>query len=188
LNIESVSLLNSGGASYLRLKAHGVYLDLERIEISYFEQGSSRHKIEIFFEGCGSSNALRAYDTTFQINSTTPFDIAVYAIWDTSYLCGFLQEHFVSDSLFMNYSELLATTSINNLLQEFGAVYPNPSKGMIAFDFEAETVSIYNIQYSYINKLDVISGNLDLSHLHSGIYFLQFTQNDKKRLYRIVKE
>lgn len=187
LNIQSVSLLNNGD-SYLRIKAYGVYLNLEQIDISYFHQGSSEHKIELIFEGCASSNALRSYDTTFQINSTTPFDIAVYAIWDTSYLCGFLQEPFISDSVFMSYSELLATTSVSSLSQDFGEIYPNPSKGIITYDFEVESVWIYDLNYSLIEKFEAKSQSLDLSNFQSGCYFLEFIQNNKKRVYRILKE
>jgi hypothetical protein len=188
IDIQSVSLISNNGDSYLRVKTLGFYLDLENIDITYFNQGNTKHKIELIFEGCATSNALRAYDTTFQINSSTPFDIAIYAIWDTSYLCGFLQEPFLSDSVFMTYSELLATTSISSLSQDFGEVYPNPSKGIVSFNFEVDYVSIYDINYSLIDKIELKSKSFDLSHLQSGFYFLEFNQNNKKRVYRILKE
>jgi hypothetical protein len=188
IDIQSVSLVTTGGDSYLRVKTRGFYLDLDRINISYFDSGTSTHKILMIYEGCASSNALRNYDTTFQINSATPFDIAVYAIWDTSYLCGFLQEPFLSDSVFMTHSELLATTSITSLSQEFGEVYPNPTKEMITFDFEAEFVSIYDVNFSFVDRFEIKSKSIDLSHLQSGFYVLEFIQNNKKRLYRILKE
>ena len=188
IDIQSVSLISNNGDSYLRVKTLGFYLDLENIDITYFNQGNTKHKIELIFEGCATSNALRAYDTTFQINSTTPFDVAVYAIWDTSYLCGYPQEPFLSDSIFMTYSELLATTSLSSLSQEFGEIYPNPTQGMITVDFEVESVLIYNVNYSLVDKFEIKTISFDLSQLQSGFYFLEFNQNNKKRVYRILKE
>jgi hypothetical protein len=188
IDIQSVSLYSNNGNSYLRVKARGFYLDLDRINIAYFNQGGSQHKIELIFEGCAEINGIKNFDTTFQINSTTPFDISVYAIWDTSYLCGFPNEPFLSDSVFMTYSELLATTSLTSLSQEFGQVYPNPTQGMITVDFEVESVLIYDVNYSLIDKLEIKTQSFDLSHLQSGFYFLEFIQNNKKRVYRILKE
>lgn len=188
IEIQSVSLITTSGDSYLRVKSRGFYLDLDRINISYFDLGTSTHKILMIYEGCAELNGIKNFDTTFQINSTTPFEIAVYAIWDTSYLCGFLQEPFLSDSVFMSYSELLSTASLSGLSQEFGEVYPNPTQGKITIDFEFESLSIYAINYSLVDKFEFKSKSIDLSHLQSGFYVLEFIQNNKKRIYRILKE
>ena len=188
IEIQSVSLISTNGDSYLRVKTRGLYLDLDRINIAYFNQGSSQHKIELIFEGCAEINGIKNFDTTFQINSTTPFDVAIYAIWDTSYLCGFPNEPFLSDSVFMTNSELLATASLTSLSQEFGQIYPNPTQGIITVDFEVESVLIYDVNYSLVNKFGLNSKSLDLSNLQSGFYFLEFIQNNKKRVYRILKE
>jgi hypothetical protein len=83
---------------------------------------------------------------------------------------------------------LLATTSISSLSQDFGEIYPNPSKGVISFNLEVDYVSIYDINYSLIDKIELKSKSLDISHFQSGFYFLEFIQNNKKRVYRILKE
>jgi hypothetical protein len=145
IEIQTVTLISSNGDSFLKIKARGADLELDRIQISYFNNGTSAHKIKLIFEGCATSNLLGIYDTTFQINSDSPFDIEVYSIWDTSHLCGFPQDPYFTDSVFMSYSELLATTSISSLSQDFGEVYPNPSKGIVSFNFEVESVSVFDI-------------------------------------------
>ena len=188
IEIQTVTLISSNGDSFLKIKARGADLELDRIQISYFNNGTSAHKIKLIFEGCATSNLLGIYDTTFQINSVSPFDIEVYSIWDTSHLCGFPDEPFLSDSVFMTYSELLATTSLSSLSQEFGLIYPNPTQGMIIVDFEVESVLIYDVNYSLVDKFEIKTKSFDLSHLQSGFYFLEFIQNNKKRVYRILKE
>lgn len=188
IDIQSVSLISNNGDSYLQIKARGFYLDLDRINITYFTQGNTQHKIELTFEGCAVINGIKNFDTTFQINSITPFDVAIYAIWDTSYLCGYPQEPFLSDSVFMSYSELLASTSVSSLSQDFDEVYPNPSKGIVSLNFEVDYVSIYDINYSLIYKIELKFKSFDISHFQTGFYFLEFIQNNKKRVYRILKE
>jgi hypothetical protein len=188
IEIQTVELLATNGNSYLKIKARGADLELDRIEISYFNNGTSAHKIKLIFEGCATSNLLGIYDTTFQINSFSPFDVEVYSIWDTNHLCGFPQDPYFTDSVFMSYLELLATTSLTSLSREFGQIYPNPCQGMITVDFEVESVLIYDVNYSLVNKFGLNSKSLDISNLQSGFYFLEFIQNNKKRVYRILKE
>ena len=188
IEIQTVELLATNGNSYLKIKARGADLELDRIEISYFNNGTSAHKIKLIFEGCATSNLLGIYDTTFQINSFSPFDVEVYSIWDTNHLCGFPQDPYFTDSVFMSYLELLATTSLTSLSREFGQIYPNPCQGMITVDFEVESVLIYDVNYSLVDKFEIKTKSFDLSHLESGFYFLEFIQNNKKRVYRILKE
>jgi hypothetical protein len=39
-----------------------------------------------------------------------------------------------------------------------------------------------------VDKFEIKTKSFDLSHLQSGFYFLEFNQNNKKRVYRILKE
>ena len=188
IDIQTVTLISSNGNSFLNIKARGADLELDRIEISYFNNGTSAHKINLIFEGCSSSNLLGIYDTTFQINSFSPFDIEVYSIWDTMYSCGYPQEPSITDSVFMSYSELIATSSINSLSQEFGEIYPNPTQGIVSLNCEVDAILVYDVNYSLLEKFEVLNKNVDLSHLQTGFYFLEIVKNNRKWNYRILKE
>lgn len=188
LGIENVTLSFLNGNPHLRIQGGGLDLKLDKVDVLYSPIIESNHIIHLSFEGCGDSNLWRNFDTTVQINSTIPFDVSVYSIWDSSIICGFPLEPIYADSVFMSYSELLATTSVSSLSQDFGEIYPNPSKGIITYDFEVESVWIYDLNYSLIEKFEAKSKSLDLSNFQSGCYFLEFIQNNKKRVYRILKE
>ena len=188
LGIENVTLSFLNGNPHLRIQGGGLNLKLDRVDVLYSSIIESNHIIHLSFEGCGDSNLWRNFDTTVQINSTIPFDVTIYSIWDSSIVCGFPTEPIYTDSIFMTYSELLATTSLSSLSQEFGEIYPNPTQGMITVDFEVESVLIYNVNYSLVDKFEIKTKSFDLSHLQSGFYFLEFNQNNKKRVYRILKE
>jgi hypothetical protein len=188
LGIDNVTLSFLNGNPHLRIQGGGLDLKLDKVDVLYSPIIESNHIIHLSFEGCGDSNLWRNFDTTVQINSTIPFDVCVYSIWDSSIVCGFPTEPIYADSVFMSYSELLATTSLTSLSQEFGQIYPNPTQGMITVDFEVESVLIYDVNYSLVDKFEIKTKSFDLSHLESGFYFLEFIQNNKKRVYRILKE
>jgi hypothetical protein len=188
LGIDNVTLSFLNGNPYLRIQGGGLDLKLDKVDILYSPIIEFNHTIHLSFEGCGDSNLWRNFDTTVQINSTIPFDVSIYSIWDSSIVCGFPSEPIYADSIFMTYSELLASTSVSSLSQDFGEVYPNPSKEIVSFNFEVDYVSIYDINYSLIDNIELKSKSLDISHFQSGIYYLEFIQNNKKRVYRILKE
>jgi len=69
-------------------------------------------------------------------------------------------------------------------------IYPNPSNDVIYIEGELTDVShqILDITGKRINHSVIKNGSIDVSELHSGIYFLVLQKNQKKIVKKIVIE
>lgn len=77
---------------------------------------------------------------------------------------------------------------INENVKQEIKVYPNPSNGNITIDgFNNKSLSIFSIDSQFIGNYTLnLDGTIDLTHLKSGIYFLQF-ETIGKRMKIIIK-
>ena len=70
-------------------------------------------------------------------------------------------------------------------------VYPNPVDNILNFksDWEVNTVKMYSAEGRLINSdLNIQNKQIDISHLQSGIYFIEFEINNKLIRKKIVKK
>lgn len=66
-----------------------------------------------------------------------------------------------------------ATVGIDNLNTDYISVYPNPTKGILTINGINDQVEIYSISGEKIGDFDLsVNKNIDLSHVTSGIYFV----------------
>ncbi len=72
------------------------------------------------------------------------------------------------------------------------SIYPNPAKDKIylkGFSSEITSLQIFSIQGKLIQKLNNISTEIDVSHLESGIYFIEInTSEGNKNIQKIIKK
>jgi hypothetical protein len=104
-----------------------------------------------------------------------------------------------------NYKKLTITNSSNNTViynsvnlnsKNFNAgndlnVYPNPVDNILNFksDWEVNTVKIHSAEGRLINiDLNNQNNQIDVSHLQSGIYFVEFEINNKSIRKKIIKK
>ncbi|WP_060523076.1 FG-GAP-like repeat-containing protein [Nonlabens sp. MIC269] len=81
------------------------------------------------------------------------------------------------------------TLSISNFDNETLKFYPNPTNGVINIDNNSNIQEITISDLSGINhKVELDSNQIDISHLSSGIYFLNFTVNGNTLIKKIVKK
>ncbi len=71
-------------------------------------------------------------------------------------------------------------------------IYPNPVSQNMTIDMDLEelrkaSVSIYNVQGQLINIYQNVTSNLDVSHLETGIYFLELRTAKESYTHRFVK-
>lgn len=69
-------------------------------------------------------------------------------------------------------------------------IYPNPSNGIVHFEGEKipTMVNVKDIQGRIIRSENLSFGQINLSDLHSGLYFLTFEMNNKRFTQKIVIE
>ncbi|MBL4716566.1 MAG: T9SS type A sorting domain-containing protein [Bacteroidia bacterium] len=83
------------------------------------------------------------------------------------------------------------TSSIPDLLAEELLIYPNPTKGILTVEREANQIkklSVFNALGSMISSTSN-SNTVDLSTIHNGIYFLRVEMKDGKDIVQpIIKE
>lgn len=72
------------------------------------------------------------------------------------------------------------------------SIYPNPAKDKIylkGFSSEITSLQIFSIQGKLIQKLNNISTEIDVSHLKSGIYFIEInTSEGNKNIQKFIKK
>jgi len=187
MDIQSVTLFTSNEDVFLRVKTRGLYLDLTCINISYNHLGNSVHKIDLIFDGCALPNAIKEFDTTFQIDSAIPFDLALYTIWDTTDNCGYFDDPLIADSLFLTFDELLS--SMNPTLGYISSnPFPNPSSDLFCVNFSFDSCRVIDTKAHILVAKFAKNNCIDLSDLPSGVYFLEFYINESRQKFRVLKE
>ncbi|MDG4716640.1 choice-of-anchor Q domain-containing protein [Winogradskyella marincola] len=86
--------------------------------------------------------------------------------------------------------ELQSTLSITNTLANDFKIYPNPVNNIlnIKTDIQKYNYRIYNIQGQEVLKANnVTSSTIDLSTLHTGIYVLNISSDNKSQSFKITK-
>jgi hypothetical protein len=159
---------------FLGLKTRGLYLDLTRVNISFNHLGSSKHKIDLIFDGCALPNAIKEFDTTFHIDSTIPFDLALYTIWDTTDNCGYFDEPLIADSLFLTFDELLSSIKPTNELTK-PKLFPNPSQGLFCMNFSFDSCRVIDIKAHIIEAKFAKNNCIDFSDSLPEFISLSFT-------------
>jgi len=92
---------------------------------------------------------------------------------------------------FFNHYTLngLVSTTTQIVLPEVN-IFPNPTKGVIHFDsrLTIQRVMVYNaLGEPVFHSQQPLNGQLDLSGLQAGVYFLEILSNRKKEVRKIVK-
>jgi hypothetical protein len=85
---------------------------------------------------------------------------------------------------------LNSTLGTSGLTQETNHVfvYPNPTRGILFFDSEIKSISIYSPDGKLLKNQDSVS-SIDMSDLSRGIYFIEVTTLDNIRIKtKILKE
>ncbi len=67
------------------------------------------------------------------------------------------------------------------LSQNDQLIYPNPSTDRVRVDFDYDQVMIYSVTGR------LVSTNLDISHLATGLYIIEFRHDDRKTLFKLYK-
>ena len=86
-----------------------------------------------------------------------------------------------------------ATLGNENFVANNFKIYPNPSKGSIAIDFnennEIKSLNIYSVlgQKVFVSNETIISNTtIDISVLRTGIYFLEFIDKDNNTILKKI--
>ncbi len=80
-----------------------------------------------------------------------------------------------------------STENINEFVSENISLYPNPTSGMIYVDCDNSfDVVVYNYQGQVVMKKYKNAGQIDLSALTSGVYFLEIRENNNVMIEKII--
>ena len=88
-----------------------------------------------------------------------------------------------------SYIKVANPNSIEDVASSTIAIYPNPTFGQLSISNDAQTiqsVSIYNLSGALL-FITQETENIDISHLTTGIYFVQITTNNGVVTRQIVK-
>jgi hypothetical protein len=102
----------------------------------------------------------------------------------------FPQSGFYLDAVAVLKSVSSRVTATDNTIN---LVYPNPAKNKIFVRVDSQSeksIRIIDVTGRLIKRVtdnDILSG-IDISELHSGIYFLEISENRNRSVTRIVKE
>ena len=67
------------------------------------------------------------------------------------------------------------------------SIFPNPTKDIINFDFNVETVEIFNVNGIFIKKYNDVN-SVNIKDLNSGVYFLKIFNKQNTILKKIIKK
>jgi uncharacterized delta-60 repeat protein len=122
-----------------------------------------------------------------QINPLAPTTALVNGA--TYYAGNTTAQGCVSDIFPVTVSILLATDSFDS--SNFG-LYPNPTSGLITVKYsnEIDTVSIINVlgQQVLAKNIHANEGQIDLSQLNAGTYFVKVTAGDATKTLKVIKK
>lgn len=80
-----------------------------------------------------------------------------------------------------------STESVNDFVTEKISVYPNPTSGMIYIDSDKSfDAVIYNYQGQVVLRRNNNDGQIDLSDLTAGIYFLEIREHNNVMIEKII--
>ena len=80
-----------------------------------------------------------------------------------------------------------STESVNDFITEKISVYPNPTSGMIYIDSDKSfDAVIYNYQGQVVLRRNNNDGQIDLSDLTAGIYFLEIREHNNVMIEKII--
>ncbi|WP_179377402.1 T9SS type A sorting domain-containing protein [Winogradskyella wichelsiae] len=88
------------------------------------------------------------------------------------------------------YSVDCASLSISDFNLNLTKVHPNPTKDIIkvSTNLSFDSFEIYNISGQLLIKEKLKSGNINLTELKSGVYFLKLSSQEKGVTKKIIKE
>jgi hypothetical protein len=77
--------------------------------------------------------------------------------------------------------------SVDEIVTEHVSVYPNPTSGILNVDInENFNAVIYNYQGQVVMKTYVNNGQIDMSQLASGIYFVEIRTNNSVSVEKVI--
>ena len=77
--------------------------------------------------------------------------------------------------------------NISESIAEKTSVYPNPTSGIIYFDCDSSfDAVVYNYQGQVVMRINNNDGQIDLSYLTTGIYFLERKENNNVIIEKII--
>lgn len=77
--------------------------------------------------------------------------------------------------------------SLSEINKEKLSVYPNPTSGILFVDYyKTFNAVVYNYQGQIVMKQKINDGQIDMSNLNSGIYFLEIRDGDNVMIEKIV--
>lgn len=80
-----------------------------------------------------------------------------------------------------------STENINESVSERISVYPNPTSGMIYVNSDDSfDATVYNYQGQVVMRRNNNDGQIDLSDLTAGVYFLDIRENNKVMIEKII--
>lgn len=183
--------VNMSGASNSGINYPQIDYDNNLLGIVWEGLGSGT---DIFFNGSSTGIAgiisINAINVTNASNSQSKPDIAIK---NGTY-------HIVYAELSGNvvkYCRVYSSTGISEMSTNFTTIYPNPSSGVVTINLantqnENLLVTVLSAKGDVVETRmpQQISGsmNLDLSHLQTGIYFVQLTFDDRTEVHRVVKD
>ena len=132
---------------------------------------------EIFING----NEVIPSGTPFKdINNQVPFSFGGLGFFSISTF----NELYVDDFLYQE-GFILNTNDVYEI--EF-SIYPNPSDNVISIVSESniEQVNIYSLQGILIKNVSEIN-DIDVSHLSSGLYFIEVLSEKGKSVQKLIK-
>ena len=204
--IDSVQTLSEdcydSNCSYFKLMEKDTTGDRTRYEFGFYYEDENAEEVFVehafsWIEGIGSTfglfNDLSLYYGNFYISATTTnyhellcFRTDNNLIYTGDYYIGECTRPFIVDK---NIEEELEVEIL---------VFPNPTKGEINIipndkEFELNKLS-YLIQDMYGRDIEPIrsieelrGGKLDISNQSSGLYYLQITDGEKRKIWKIMK-
>ncbi len=88
------------------------------------------------------------------------------------------------------WNENLTVLGLNNNLEQFVTITPNPTNGVLSIESESniETIKVYNVLGKLVLEQSNPSNQIDISSLSNGLLFIQIETDEGSFVKKIIKE
>ncbi|MGC6430443.1 MAG: family 16 glycosylhydrolase [Jejuia sp.] len=150
----------------------------------------SPNQITFLVDGVG----YYTYNPTVKDASTWPFDLEQYLILNIAMggFAGTIDPNFTQSPMVIDYVRIYQNNNLSlkdNALDEI-KIYPNPTNGILNINFNQviDKIEIHSVIGRLMFNGTTINGQIDISYLSKGAYFLSIYSGDKTITRKFIKQ
>ena len=184
------SALHTNSSSGSTVNSSGINVSDVNANYHIYSMNWSPNQITFLVDGVG----FYTYNPSDKNDSTWPFDEDQFILLNLAMggYSGTIDSNFTQASMIVDYvrvyQEAPLSVGADFDLDRSLRVFPNPTTGKIRISAKAtlSSLALYDVYGKLILEKKNDTKNLDMSHLNSGIYFLEVSSNTEKVVKKVI--